>query len=92
MVLVATEYVTPAACGAAAGVTVQFQPVVAAGIVTTPLLAVPPVPTLIVNVAVPLLDTILGDVPNPLAIVGAVELTAVLLLKSNAVAATVPGA
>ena len=71
VVLVAAEYIIAAACGAAAGVTVQFQPVVAAGIVTTPDEAEPPVPTFILKVAVPLLAVIEGEVPKPLDIVGA---------------------
>jgi hypothetical protein len=62
------------AWGAAFGITVQAHPVVAAGIVTTPLVAVPPVPTLIVNAEVPLLSGTDGDVPKPLAMVGAVPL------------------
>ena len=74
MALVGTEYVTPAACGAALGSTWHDHPVVAAGKVITPVVAVPPVPTLIVNAAGPLLCGMVGVVPNPLAMVGAVEL------------------
>jgi hypothetical protein len=71
-VLVGAEYVTAAACGALFGTTKQFQPVDAAGIATTPLDAVPPVPTFIWNHTVPVLLDTDGEVPNPLEIVGAV--------------------
>jgi hypothetical protein len=58
-----------------------FHPVDDAGRPTTPLEAVPPVPTVIVNAAVPLL-TIVGVVPNPLVIVGAVLLaSSVFVMK-----------
>lgn len=50
---------------------VQFHPVVAVGMPSTPPVAVPPVPTLILNVVAPLLVKMLGLVPNPLEIVGA---------------------
>jgi hypothetical protein len=43
---------------------VQLQPVVAAGIVTVQVEAVPPVPTFTVKTHVPLLATILGEVPQ----------------------------
>jgi hypothetical protein len=72
VVLVGTANISAAACGAPFGVIVTIQPVVAAGIVITPELAVPPVPTFIWNAAVPLDLGIVGVVPNPLAIVGAV--------------------
>jgi hypothetical protein len=50
----------------------QFHPVVAVGSPITPLVATPPVPTFIVNAAVPLLLEMLGLVPNPDEMVGAV--------------------
>ena len=80
VVLVGAEYVMAAACGAPFGSTVQLQPVEAAGIVTTPLDAEPPVPTLMVNAAVPLLAVTDGEVPKPLAMVGAVAEIATLPL------------
>jgi hypothetical protein len=52
----------------------QFQPFAAVGRPITPLVAVPPVPTLTLNVDVPLFDATDGDVPKPLDIVGAVAL------------------
>ena len=48
--------------------------VLAVGRVICPELAVPPLPTVTKNVAVPLAYDIDGEVPNPLAIVGAVAL------------------
>jgi hypothetical protein len=50
----------------------QFQPLLAAGNPITPLVATAPVPTLIMNDAVPLLTVTDGDVPKPELIVGAV--------------------
>jgi hypothetical protein len=50
----------------------QLQPVVAAGMVTVQVEAVPPVPTFTVNPSVPLLFGILGLVPQ-VPITGAVE-------------------
>lgn len=54
--------------------TKQFHPLDAVGSPMTPDDAVPPVPTLTRNVAVPLLLPIVGDDPKPLEIVGAVGL------------------
>ena len=54
------------------GVTWQAHPTAAAGMVMTPLEAAPPVPTLTVKAAVPLLLGIEGVVPKPEAMVGAV--------------------
>lgn len=54
----------------------QFHPFAAVGKPTTPLVAVPPVPTFILKAAVPLLAVTEGDVPKPDEIVGAVALTA----------------
>lgn len=51
--------------------TLQFHPVVAVGIPITPLVAVPPVPTLTRKAAVPLFAEMDGLVPNPEEIVGA---------------------
>ena len=51
------------------------HPFGAAGKPITPLLADPPVPTLIVNAAVPLLCGMEAPLPNPEAIVGAVPET-----------------
>ena len=52
-------------------VQVQFQPFCAAGSPRVPLLAAPPLPTLIVKAAVPLLVATDGEVPKPEEIVGA---------------------
>ena len=52
----------------------QAQPVVAVGMVSTPLDAAPPVPTFTVNAALPFELGILAPDPNPDATVGAVEL------------------
>src|SRR3954467_7824360 len=51
--------------------TKQFQPLAAAGKAMSPLLAVPPLPTLTVNAEVPLLFMIDDPVPKPLTMVGA---------------------
>ena len=79
VVLVGAEKVMAAACGAPDGVTEQAHPVIAAGIVITPLDVIPPVPTLSVKAAVPLFAGIEGEAPNPLAIVGAVPFQALLV-------------
>ena len=52
----------------------QFQPLAAVGKPITPVDAVPPLPTLIVNAAVPLFVVTEGLVPKPEEIVGAVPL------------------
>ena len=57
---------------------VAFQPFAAVGMVRTPFVAVPPVPTLTLNVAVPL-ALIVGVVPKPLATVGDIELERILV-------------
>ena len=57
----------------------QFQPVVAAGKPITPDVAVPPVPTLMRNAAVPLLAVTEGEVPKPDDMVGAALLTSRLV-------------
>lgn len=67
--------------------TAQFQPLAAVGIPTTPLDAVPPVPTLTRKIALPLFDAMLGLVPNPLDIVGAVALYNSVPLTCNEVVA-----
>ena len=51
---------------------VQYHPCDAVGSPIVPVVAVPPVPTLIVNAAVPLLFGIEGLVPKPAEMVGAV--------------------
>ena len=61
----------------------QFHPFAAVGKPTTPLVAVPPVPTFILKAAVPLFAVIDGVVPNPELIVGAVALTASLVESMN---------
>jgi len=67
----------------------QFQPVVAAGKPITPDVAVPPVPTLMRNAAVPLLAVTEGEVPKPEEIVGAVEDTSKLVVVNVAAFAVV---
>src|SRR5438105_6240625 len=52
----------------------QVQPFDAVGRPMVPLVAVPPVPTLMVNAAVPLGVTMDGDVPKPEEMVGLVVL------------------
>src|SRR4051794_10197100 len=61
----------------------MIQPVVAAGNVSTPEEAVPPVPTLTVKAAVPL-AAMTGEVPKPLETVGAVALIRATLLMLKA--------
>ena len=56
----------------AAASALHAHPLYAAGNVSCPELAVPPVPTTTTNAAVPLLELMFGDVPNPDEIVGAV--------------------
>src|SRR4051812_46548820 len=69
----------------------QDQPVAAAGRPITPEVAAPPVPTLTVNAAVPLLLTMADEVPKPLEMVGAVPESVRLFPTMNVVAAcTVP--
>jgi hypothetical protein len=51
----------------------QFHPVAAVGNPITPVFAVPPVPTFTRNAAGPLFAVMLGEVPKPEEIVGAVE-------------------
>ena len=65
------------------------QPVVAAGSVITPAVAVPPVPTLISNATLPFEDAIEGVVPKPEAIVGAVPLNVTTPARWKASASTV---
>lgn len=72
LVLVGAEVVVFA--GVVVSVTSHSHPLFAVGIVTTPLVAEPPVPTLMVNSAVPFECVIDGEVPNPDAMVGAAKL------------------
>ena len=51
---------------------VQLQPFAAVGSPITPLVADPPVPTFTSNAAVPFCCTMLGEVPKPEEMVGAV--------------------
>ena len=51
---------------------VQLQPLAAVGSPITPLVADPPVPTFTSNAAVPFCCTMLGEVPKPEEMVGAV--------------------
>ena len=60
-------------------------PAAAASLAAASLEAMPPVPTLIVKAAVPLLCGMLGDVPNPEMIVGAVEFNNRLVVERPAV-------
>ena len=69
----------------------QFHPVFAAGNPITPLVADPPVPTLILKALVPLLAVTLAPDPNPLEMVGAALLASRVDPIDNVVKAPVLG-